>query len=354
MGAGSPVDLMEVLSGTAIVPSDPASLAQSTFTQCNHCNNLAEISYLSIPAVGQCTCSGVTDPFLEFCHQEGVFWVGFDDVTVGGSSVCDLAYEALGLSSDPSTNGAGQSPSYSLNRALQIWSQSPLGARARRLDISDLDGAIWYSVTQGSSMGIYKLSNNLSGSPGYYVVSGSSCGISKFGDIDTGLAKTWWVGGSSSLNTVYSTNLNIAGSYTPTGGIDISSITSHTGATIRAIAVDKVLDVPVIALDSGTTGGSTVWKLTGTGSNPWTQVSGILALDISLGNDGTTCWVSNEPAFSGSADYKIYTLNSAGVKQQIGAGVNVDCWNQYQVIYSDSLGLSHVLSAVNPEDIEHC
>lgn len=77
------------------------------------------------------------------------------------------------------------------------------------------------------------------------------------------------------------------------------------------------------------------------------------AIDISKGNDGTLCYVSTEPAFAGSDDNKIYTYDSDGVLQQIGSGRFVDCWDKYNIIYSDSLGLAHILHATDP-DYDFC
>ena len=113
----------------------------------------------------------------------------------------------------------------------------------------------------------------------------------------------------------------------------------------------------MVALD-GTTNGNKVYEWNGFA---WQQVfvglSGnpVLAIDISVGKDGTLCWVSNEPAFALSSDYKIYTLSPDGlVKQEVGAGVHVDCWDKFNLIYSDSHGLGHILHANDPDSDEFC
>ena len=86
-----------------------------------------------------------------------MFWAGFDDVTVGGSNLCDLAYNALGLKTDPYVNSDGQAPGYHLVRPTQLCQMWPLTERAERLDISDYDGDVWFSINGARGVrGIWK------------------------------------------------------------------------------------------------------------------------------------------------------------------------------------------------------
>ena len=153
--------------------------------------------------------------------------------------------------------------------------------------------------------------------------------ITLFGDIDTGETSVWFVAGTSNpLTSIYTYQLNIASPpNTLSAPLSMTSITGFTGYSVISIAVDKNTEFPLIALDA-TNGGSSVWQWSG---SAWSKVLigtvPLTAIDISKGNDGTLCWVSTEPAFPNSRDYRIYTLTVAGVKQAVGAGTKVDCWD---------------------------
>jgi hypothetical protein len=307
--------------------------------------------------VAECPCNASPDPFLEYCTNEGVFWSGFGDVTVGGSNLCDLAYNALGLPSDPDSNIYGQTPGYYYDRVNHIWLKWPLTELAYRLDISDLDSTVWYSINDPSAAisGIWKDANVLLDTPEFEVT--LKCTLDPvFGDVDTGKSKAFYVSGASltTLVNVYGVALNIDSSTVSSSSGCVATKAINTGLPsstyyVNAIAVDKSNDNPWVALDSGNS--RNVYKLSG---SSWSQVSlgtnpPLKARDISLGNDGTVCYVSIDPAFPNSNDYKIYTYDTNGVSQEVGAGLFVDCWDKYNLIYSDSVGIAHILHADDPD-----
>jgi hypothetical protein len=204
--------------------------------------------------VAQCPCNDLPDPYLEYCHSEGVFWTGLGDVTIGGSNLCDIQYNALGVLGDPDTNADDQFPAYHYDRENHIWVRWPLNKHASRLDISDYDGFVWYSVnhpTSAAIAGIWKTPNTLAGTPEFEV--SVACSTTAYGDVDTGEITAWWVAGGSltTLNDVYNAALSISSAPTtcPSSAAIVLGLPT-TFYTINAIAVDKDTERPLIALDN--------------------------------------------------------------------------------------------------------